>query len=187
MANCGLEETSDGAHLLVKLLVVTVASAAVLTCAPVREDGAACYDTGAANGTAYVVRPDRATAKGVAVDTSGQAVRLESVDCIVDALERCLNTSVGRDCLTVKIAPDWSWSACTRHQQFSCNAPANACGGTCPCACAGIVQDGNVAVTTPDLSSLAHELTHVITRVGDPIPSPYDYCATITAADCSSR
>ncbi|MEK7516634.1 MAG: hypothetical protein AAB562_03490 [Patescibacteria group bacterium] len=139
-----------------------------------------CFPNYARNITAYVVEPNAETPGGIAVDESGFPVDLAAVDGIVDALEVCLGEEIPRECLTVKIAPDWYVSPCSGAQLFPCDIPQTRCANAtpdCPCRCAGTVQDNTVAVTTPNLASLAHEVTHIVTGLPDPFPPEVAACA----------
>jgi hypothetical protein len=107
-------------------------------------------------------------------------VDLAEVDGIVDALEHCLGETIPRECLTVKIALDWYISPCSGAELFPCDIPQTLCknaSAECPCRCAGTVQDNTVAVTTPNLASLAHEVTHIVTGLHDPFPPDVAMCA----------
>lgn len=139
-----------------------------------------CFPNSARNTTAYAIEPERTTPRGIAVDGSGFAVDLAAMDEIVDALEQCLGTEIPRECLTVKIAPDWYVSPCSGAELFPCDIPQTLCENAtaeCPCRCAGTVQDDTVAVTTPNLASLAHEVTHIATGIPDPFPPEIAACA----------
>ena len=89
--------------------------------------GVPCFPNSASNTTNYSIQPDVATPKGVAVDTSGFYIDLETADAIVDALETCLATAIPRECLTVKIAPDWYISPCSGSEVFPCDIPQTLC------------------------------------------------------------
>lgn len=141
---------------------------------------APCFGNSASNTTNYSIQPDVATPKGIAVDTSGFYVNPETVDAIVDAVETCLATTIPRECLTVKIAPDWYVSPCSGAELFPCDIPQTLCADAspnCPCRCGGTVQNNFVAVTTPNLASLAHEVTHIVTGLPDPFPPEIAECA----------
>lgn len=139
-----------------------------------------CFPNYARNITAYAVEPSAETSRGIAVDASGFPVDRGTVDEIVDALEACLEIPIHRECLTVKIAPDWHVSPCSGAELFPCDIPQTRCenaSAECPCRCAGTVQDNTVAVTTPNLASLAHEVTHIVTGLPDPFPPEVAACA----------
>jgi hypothetical protein len=176
------------------LAALVLPAALALSCGP---DGDQCPAIYGSNITNYKVRGETETAGGVKIDVSGQDIDLAAVDCIVDALEACYAAKpagsqahldgLPRGCLQIKVAQDWYWNECRDgHQIFPCDLsyyetcrnrvpdPAN---GVCACACAGVIQDGNVAVVTPDLAALSHELTHVVFGVYDPIPDEFKPCA----------
>lgn len=139
-----------------------------------------CFPNYARNITAYEIEPTAETPRGIAVDESGFPVDRATVDGIVDALETCLGIPIHRECLTVKIAPDWYISPCSGSEGFPCDIPQTLCAeatSECPCHCAGTVQDDTVAVTTPNLASLAHEITHIVTGLPDPFPPNVALCA----------
>jgi len=182
---------------------LVLSAALALSCGP---DGDQCPVIYGSNITSYRFSTETETAGGVEIDTSGQEVDLAAVDCIVDALEACYAAkpaggkahldNLPRGCLRIKVAPDWHWNECRAgHQIFPCDLsyyetcrdrkpdPAN---GVCACACAGVVQDGNIAVVTPDLAALSHELTHVVFGVYDPIPDEFKPCVDgIRASNCA--
>jgi len=149
--------------------------------------------------TALKFKTDYTTPNGVSVDNSGFDVDLQAVDCVIDAADECLrdigvlNRSVDRTCLQVLVAPDSHENPCVAgHQVFSCDLsyyPECRPGveRECPCACAGVVQDGDIMVTTPDLAALAHEYTHVATGLFDPFSKEVSYCADgVRPANCAT-
>jgi hypothetical protein len=128
------------------------------------------YDHPVASITDYRVERDAVTPKGVAVDRSGQTVDLGQVDAIVDEVERCLNEgkpdnpvarhfqTVQRCALRVKVAPDWITSP-SGVQIFPCRAAT--------LWCTGAEQASGIAVVTPNLRALGHEIAHVVTGADD--------------------
>ncbi len=139
--------------------------------------------------TALDFQPDARTPAGISVAANGSAIDLQAVDCVIDAAETCLQDSgvlkrsVDRSCLQVLVAPDSHENPCVAgHQVFACDLsyyPDCRPGveRECPCACAGVVQDGNIMVVTPNLAALAHEFTHVATGLFDPFSAEVSHCA----------
>lgn len=155
-----------------------------------------CYFNHYSNYSNYTVSVEGETPAGIAYDSTGHALDAAEVDRRVDAVEACLTklypdgvlpesvrqagsclwaklrfgTTVKRQCLTVKIAPDWHWSCDGKQQVFSCNAPEAGCLAKgrvptpeCPCCWRGLVQDETTLVTTPDLHLLTADLIRVVT------------------------
>src|SRR3989338_4429134 len=167
----------ENAPLSRRVLLVSKCAAVVapmLLSAGCGDGRESCSGIAAMSATSYRFDANVTTAKGIEVDTSGQAVDLAAVDCIVDAFESCFRPTppeapsyrgqVDRGCVRVKIAPDWRLSTCghqgkqifpcdLRDYSDECRAAAET---ECPCACAGVVQDFNMLVVTPDLAALSH-------------------------------
>lgn len=157
--------------------------------------GAPCLDNAYADVTSYAVSPSRRTPEGVAVDGD---LDLADIDAHTDRVEACLRKlypdgrlpadvvqagqcltdrfepTVPRDCLVVKLAPDWHLSCVIDGQQeqvFPCpDIDPDVCRSkgieptdTCPCECRGAIQDQHVVVTTPDLHLYDHDLIRLVT------------------------
>lgn len=158
-----------------------------------------CYDGHYLNVTGYSVSVEAETPAGVGVDPSGFAADFAEIDRRFAAVEACLaqrfpdgtlppdlvvragclsnrlpfGTSIKRECLTVKIAPDWHWSCFGPQQVFACAYPSpydDLCRAKghepsedCPCCWRGAVQNQTTLVTTPDLHLLTNDLLRVVT------------------------
>jgi hypothetical protein len=132
--------------------------------------------------TDYDVEPDRYTPRGIAVDTSGQAVSLEAIDALTDDVEACLARSfpggemtytawasasctgpkwkLRRECITVKIAPDWFVG--TSGDQLIPHGTGASCKQFAgPCFFRSVVQDSLTIVTTPDLKLFEAPLAQI--------------------------
>lgn len=129
--------------------------------------------------TAYPVKVNARTETGITVDTSGFPVDLARIDFLVGEVAECLQMSLVREGITVKIAPDWYVDACTGRQEFPCDLPQfrrepERC-EACPCGCSGILQPPATIVTTPDLRTLKHECIHLVTGAvwcgSSPVPA----------------
>ncbi len=149
-----------------------------------------CYDGHYANVTAYPIHASTRTPEGIAVDGDLDLVEL---DRKTDAVEACLrgkypdghlppelveaahclsdrvDLDVHRDCLTVKVAPDWH-VGCQGEQQFPCSVDPALCeakGFTptpeCPCECRSAIQDNDAIVVTPDLRLFDNDLIRLQT------------------------
>lgn len=164
-----------------------------------------CYVNHYRNITNYDVIPETLTPNDVLVDTSGFDVDLAEIDRQIDEMEVCVQNalfdgidmptaqaqgcrdsnlnyrtdftdiSVRRECLTVKIAPDWYVSACSGQEVFPCDIPPQVCidkgleiTDECPCRCRSAIQDENVVVTTPNLYLFRGELARMITGCNNP-------------------
>ena len=128
------------------------------------------YDHPVQSITDYRFHENARTPNGIAVDTSGQAVDLARIDAGVNVVERCLNqgkpdnfiaqrfSTTQRCALRVKVVPNWITSP-TGVQIFPCRLVT--------LWCTGAEQAGGIAVVTPDLAALRHELAHVVTGADD--------------------
>lgn len=74
-----------------------------------------------------------------------------------------------RECLEIKVAPDWTYNCSGTEQVFPCNIGDQRClekGQTptpeCPCRCRGVIQD-NMIVVTPNLRLLNATFTTMLT------------------------
>lgn len=152
--------------------------------------GGQCYDGNYANVTAYRISPDASSPSGISVDGS---VDLAKLDALTDSVEGCLNSKfpdgkmpaelvvaahclsdhvelhVHRDCLKVKVAPDWH-VGCQGEEVFPCSIDPVLCeakGFTptpeCPCECRSAIQDNGTIVVTPDLLMYEHDLIRLQT------------------------
>lgn len=145
------------------------------------------YYSDSKNITSYEVDYDLITNRGLLVDTSGLPVSSEALDAKLLELEDCLGREILGQCIGVKIAPDNYISECTGTELFPCDFPENRCeeirspGETCPCNCAGVIQDGNIVVVTPNLAAFKHELIHVVTGLSD-----YELAANTEISACEN-
>ncbi len=184
---------------LVSILYTTIFGA-IFGC-----DHKICYFMyGVKNGTHYETNIDVTTVSGISIDRSGYQIDLQKLDKLTDELELCLGDVydayyerkdfwIDRSCLNIKIAPDWFTAPCPDTPEvFPCELQPLLCDykeerlerGCAEtdyfkldgCYCAGIIQDGNIIIVTPDLAAYKHELLHVLLDANDPIPPPFDQC-----------
>lgn len=166
-----------------------------------------CYHNHYQTITDYEITINAITPNGVNVDDSGFFVDLSEIDRQIDEMEICVqqallggidietarvqdcraggqeyrtnfsDISVERDCLIVKVAPDWRVSNCSEEYMeiFPCDINPQVCEDKglevtdgCPCQCRSIIQDENVIVTTPDLYLFRGELARMITGCNNP-------------------
>lgn len=156
--------------------------------------GGVCYDDHYANVTAYTVRATQRSPSGIAVDG---ALDLGELDRRTAAVEACLAARfpdgrmpaalvaaahcltdrvelvVHRECLTVKVAPDWH-VGCAGEQVFPCSVDPALCQAkgltptaACPCECRSAIQDDGTIVVTPDLRLYANDLMRLQTSCND--------------------
>jgi hypothetical protein len=148
----------------------------------------------------YPINYTQHTTKGIAVDDEFQ-LDLTDIDKRTDDVEACLShlfpngvipndvvvngqcisnhfdTTIHREYIGVKLAPDWSWTpdACDtigwgKQQVFGCGtAPDNLCqekglvvSAECPCCWRGAIQDNSVIITTPDLHLFDNDLIRLV-------------------------
>jgi len=171
------------------------------------------------NPTNYSIDPTLRTPNGIKVDSSNQIVDLNDIDRRTDEVEACLgkmfpdgvlpadivskstclynhfDTHVHRDCLQVKIPPDWykgcideNWQYCSNvpgcgEEVFPCKVDPALCeakGFTptpeCPCACRAMIQDNNTIVTAPNMHLYKSELIRLITSCNNIWTSQLDQC-----------
>lgn len=174
-----------------------------------------CYRNYYQNITDYEISINSITPNGVNVDDSGFYVDLEEIDRQIDEMETCVQNalaggidlaiartqgcrdeswnyrvdfsgiSVLRECLTVKIAPDWYVSHCSEDYMeiFPCDISPQVCidkgleiTDECPCRCRSAIQDENIVITTPNLYLFRGELARMITGCNNPWFSPISQC-----------
>lgn len=134
-----------------------------------------CYHNDYANITNYEVISDTSTPDGISVDSSGFLIDLNEIDRLVTEFENCYGT-VNRECLTVKVAPDWYVSECSGQQLFPCDIDEAICieqkkvtpTKECPCNCRAMIQDENTIIVTPDLRLLQGELARMVSGFNNP-------------------
>ncbi|NQU83942.1 MAG: hypothetical protein HQ536_04495 [Parcubacteria group bacterium] len=94
--------------------------------------------------------------------------------------------TVNRDCLIVKIAPDWYESTCselTSQQIFPCDIDPAVCEAKglviteeCPCQCRSMIQGENIVITTPNFYIFRGELARMVTGCNNPWFFPIGQC-----------
>lgn len=170
-------------------------------------DGKRCNNNNYQNITQYEIAVNSVTPGGVNVDDSGFFVDLEELDRQINEMEICVQNalsggidmataetqdcridgwdyrtdfvdiSVRRECLTVKISPDWRVSTCSEEymEVFPCEINPQVCidkgleiTDECPCMCRSTIQDENVVVTTPNLYLFRGELARQMTGCNNP-------------------
>ena len=117
--------------------------------------------------TEYSIYPTEQTPQGIKVDPTKQNIDLVKIDTLTQELEECLKVSIRRCGFTVKVPDDWKYYQCSDRELFPCKDPSFQYGCAkldCPCGCTGVVQYPSVAVVTPNLSALKHELIHIVTH-----------------------
>jgi hypothetical protein len=168
-----------GARQTAALIFLPLAAATLISCDY-------CYWNGYMNITSYVVNPTTMTEGGIRVDDPEEQLDLDELDRQTDSLEECLGMTIERDCLTVKVAPDWYISECSGQELFPCEMPDSVClspdkGLTeedlerCPCNCRAIIQDETTVIVTPNLLLYRGELARMVTGENNPWPN-YSSC-----------
>lgn len=127
---CGPAESSE---------VATTHRSLVGVCLPPHDGTPVLYP----NKTAYVVDASERTPLGFAVDRSGVDVPIHAIDAELARLEDCMERVIERCAVRIKIAPDTVVSE-SGHDVFPCGDNR----------CDAMVQDDDVAVTSPSLSQL---------------------------------
>jgi hypothetical protein len=177
------------ALIAIALLVASCAEEPYQRCTPEYNFGLRAH---------YDVDPDRITPQNIAVDSSGQAVNYFMIDVLTDKVEECLARSfpggvmpetvwgpggcrrhsfrphIRRECLTVKVAPDW-WVGKSGDQLLPWGN-----GGECqekgfgpgPCYFRATIQDDLTIVVTPNLKLYAGPLVQIATGCELPWSSP---------------
>jgi hypothetical protein len=144
-------------------------------------------DQALSSGT-YDVAPTLYTAKGIAVDSSGQAVDLVAIDALTDEVEACLArafpggvlpdavyhagscerpsfTPFRRECLTVKVPRDWfvgvsGYQLLPHGNGGSCEEKGH---GPGKCFYRATIQDSTTIVVPPKLGLYADPLLKIMT------------------------
>ncbi len=167
--------------------------ASVSGCNPVEQ----CYpEAQYPNYTDYPVEVTIATPRGIHLDDPGNQLDPVHVDAVVRRIEECLAplkivpltlaeqaqaecygtpTLEVRECLVVKVAPDWRVSKCTGEEVFPCSVPFASCaekGQTpiegCPCSCRSMIQDNTVVLVTPNMRLFPAYLVTLLTGCSRP-------------------
>jgi hypothetical protein len=172
----------------------------ILSCTDADSAPAECYpELAAPNYTAYRYKSG--------IDPRLDVVRVwRKIDAVSDCVRRvrpmmtpaqereaqCFSkpTYALRSCLSIQLADDWRYSACTGAQVFPCNVPNASCelkGQTptadCPCSCRAIIQDNTAIVTAPNLELLPGQLTTMLTGCFNPWVYPLNECANPSIGD----
>lgn len=142
--------------------------------------------------TSYPITRTENTATGIGLDDPKYELsptRIEQTihnvsDCIKAMVDggytdeefiggECSNRTIDaeiRQCLVIKVAPDWKVSPCSGEQIFPCNVGEYRClqkGQTpnpqCPCSCRGLLQDGQAVIITPNMKLLPATLVTLFT------------------------
>jgi len=159
------------------IISVLLLSTQLLTC----QDN--CYRNGYMNITDYEVSTNLVTEKGIRVDDPLFQLDLAELDRQTDALEACLEISIRRECLTVKVAPDWYISPCSDQQLFPCDINPQVCEDKgvilteeCPCNCRAMIQNETTIIVTPNLYIYRGELARMITGINNPWAEGFSHC-----------
>jgi hypothetical protein len=143
-----------------------------------------CYPNNYPNITSYEINITNTTNTGINIDDPLEEIDIEELERQTSALEECLGVTIDRNCLLVKVAPDWYISPCSGNQLFPCNINIQECldkGLTledleeCPCNCRARIQDNNIIIVTPDLLIYRGELARMVLGVNNPWPR-YSHC-----------
>lgn len=157
------------------------------------------------NYTAYEVTVTHDTPHGIHLDDPKHELDPDHVDRVVQRVVDCLAplkdnplseaergealcygtpTLEVRQCLVVKMAPDWRVSKCTGEQVFPCNVPIESCTSKgqiptveCPCSCRSIVQDNTVVLATPNMRIFPAYLTTLLTGCFRPWTARLAHCS----------
>lgn len=172
---------------LTKVLLCTILIFSVISC---YDD---CPRIFGKNITSYSYKPNKTTPKGYRIDTNDQEVDLVSIDCIIETMKTCFMSkgnlenefeTPDPECLKIVIADDWfhpinkeTGEVLENIQIFPCDLPGAQ-------GCAGVVQNNQIIIVTPDLAALGHELIHVQTGEADPFPDSFEPCDGIRAENC---
>ncbi len=142
-----------------------------------------CYNNHYLDITTYDISQNLSTTNGIKVDDPQRELDLAELDRQTTSLEECLRITVNRQCLIVKVAPDWYTSPCSGQQLFPCDIPISVCedkGITlteeCPCNCRAIIQNENTIIVTPDLLLYRAELARMVTGVNNPWVPTLSHC-----------
>lgn len=166
-----------------------------------------------ADQSSYDVYPNSLTAKNIAVDTSGLNINMDRVDRLVDETENCLIQQFGnppvlsaldmesgqcefdtfqipfhRECLTVKIAANWTISKYDIGGEYQQLLPYTN-GGTCKdknlpdpeavCYYRAAVQDQLTIVVPPSMYLFKDPLVRIVTGCHNPwYNDKLSYCMT---------
>ncbi len=157
------------------------------------------------NYTSYPVTVTGTTDKGVHLDDPDHQLDPKKVDQVIARVENCLSqfhitpldgaesaaaqcygipTLEVRQCLVVKVAPDWHVSKCTQEEVFPCDVPFASCaekGFTptvgCPCSCRAMIQDNTVLIITPNMRLFPAYLTTLLTGCNSPWTTRLAQCS----------
>ncbi len=136
-----------------------------------------CYRNGYPNITSYEINQTGITTGGVNFDDPLEELDVEELDRQTDYLEECLELTIERTCLLVKVAPDWYYSDCSGQQLFPCDIDIQVCLDKeltledldeCPCNCRATIQDDNTIIVTPDLLLYRGELARMVIGENNP-------------------
>lgn len=85
-----------------------------------------------------------------------------------------VKSGINRDCVKIKIAPDFRASCDGQYKIFPCRVPEQGCldkglvpTPECPCSCRSTIQDSDL-ITTPDFVVLSGELVRMVTGFNNP-------------------
>jgi hypothetical protein len=134
-----------------------------------------CYYNNYRNITNYNINPQITLKSGIKVDDPENELDLIYLNKLTNELEKCSNLNIKRECLTIKVPPDWKISTCSGEEIFPCNMPVKVCEDKdliltedCPCSCRAIIQHENTIIVTPNLKLYNAELIRMITGENNP-------------------
>lgn len=142
-------------HIAVTMLLVSGCAAGL----PIEPCRYAYHSNEFINVTDYRYVQDAETFSGVGVARNGWDVDLREIDNRIAELEGCLGAPIRRCGFVVLVAPDAFMHPVYGQYVHPCDAKYVETG-----LCYGAVQSPTIAVVTPDLSALKHELIHIITH-----------------------
>lgn len=136
------------------------------------------------NYTDYPFKVTGHSPAGIPVDDPRGDLDLTALDAKVSSVLGCLGAGPLPREFGVKVAPDWSVSACSGQQVFPCAIGPEGCQAKgltptadCPCRCRAVVQDNAIIVTVPAMTVLPGRLVSLLTGAENPWLSEFAECA----------
>jgi len=166
-----------------------------------------CYPNNFGMFTNYSILKTKTTSAGIGIDDPKGEVDPERIQKTIQNVSECISAVVSsggisdeelaqnecfsktfdaeiKQCIVVKVAPDWKVSECTGEQVFPCDVGNFRCeqkgqkpDQVCPCSCRGIMQAGAIVIT-PNLRMLPGTLTSMFTGCLSPWSGKLAACAS---------